>query len=76
MRKQRIEYDSPLDALVAITKRLSGYESRHGMTSEEFFDRYCKGQLDDDALSIDWANDYRHYLAIHSELEQKLRDAA
>jgi len=76
MRKQRIEYDTPLDALVAVTKRLSGYEAQQGMTSEEFFDRYSKGLLGDDAVLVDWANDYRHYLAIHSELEQKLRDAA
>ena len=39
MRKQTIEYTSPLDALVAVTKRLSTYESQQQMDSEEFFDR-------------------------------------
>ena len=29
MRKLRIEYDSPLDALVAIAKRLNAYEGRY-----------------------------------------------
>ena len=38
MKRHRIEYDSPLDALVAISKRLSVYESRYHMESEHFFD--------------------------------------
>lgn len=37
MKKQRIEYDSPVDALVAIAKRLSIFETRYRMASEEFF---------------------------------------
>ena len=43
MRKHRIEYDSLLDALVAVAKRLHDYENRHKMASEEFFDKYTKG---------------------------------
>ena len=49
MRKQTIEYTSPLDALVAVTKRLSTYESQQQMDSEEFFDRYSRGKLSDGA---------------------------
>lgn len=37
MRKQTIYYTSPIDALVAITKRLSLYEIQQNMNSEEFF---------------------------------------
>ena len=40
MRKQRIEYSSPLDALIAVTKRLSIYENKYQWDSEDFFDRY------------------------------------
>ncbi|WP_218068271.1 antitoxin TumA [Candidatus Thiosymbion oneisti] len=76
MRKQRTEYSSPLDALVAITKRLSLFESQRSMSSEEFFDRYSKGQLPDEADLIDWVNDYRHYLALKAALEKQLRHAA
>jgi len=36
MQKHVIEYDTSLDALVAITKRLSSYESRFKMSSEDF----------------------------------------
>jgi hypothetical protein len=38
MSKHRIEYDPPVDALVAVAKRLSVYESRFQLESEEFFD--------------------------------------
>ncbi len=37
MRKQRIEYDSPVDALVAVAKRLNMYETRYKIISEEFY---------------------------------------
>lgn len=76
MRKQRIEYSSPLDALVAVAKRLSTYETRRAMNSETFFDRYSKGELPDDSEFIEWANDYRHYLSIRASLEQRLKHAA
>lgn len=36
MRKQTITFDSPLDALVAVTKRLSLYEAEAGMDSADF----------------------------------------
>jgi hypothetical protein len=58
MRKQSIQYSSSLDALIAVAKRLSTYENQQQMDSEEFFDRYSKGQLPDDALFVEWANDY------------------
>jgi hypothetical protein len=45
MRKQTIQYDSRVDALVAVSKRLSRYETRYGLESEEFFNRYSGGQM-------------------------------
>ncbi|NCA87834.1 MAG: hypothetical protein EOM92_02645 [Gammaproteobacteria bacterium] len=76
MRKQSVKYDSPLDALVAIAKRLSRYEADSGMDSEEFFLRFGRGELDDDARVIDWANDYRHFLALRGSLDERLHEAA
>ena len=75
MKKQRIEYDSRVDALVAITKRLSTYEGRYRMESEEFFDRYTKGQTEDSVDFIEWANDYKHYLDIRQDVDFRLRHA-
>jgi len=61
MQKRRIEYDSPVDALIAITKRLTGYESRY---ATDFFDKYGRGLMEDTADFVDWSNDYQHYMAI------------
>lgn len=76
MRKQRETYTSPLDALVAVSKQLSLYESRRGMDSETFYDRYQKGLADDEAESVEWANAYQHYVALRQQLENQLRVAA
>ena len=76
MKKQQVTYTSPLDALVAVSKRLSLYENQQGMDSETFIDRYRKGQTPDNALFVDWANDYQHYLALHQQIERSLRAAA
>jgi hypothetical protein len=76
MRKQTIQYTSPLDALVAVTKRLSLYENQQHMDSETFFDQYSRGQLSDEALFVEWANDYRHYIELRRDLEQRLQDVA
>ena len=76
MKKQREIYTSPLDALVAVSKQLSLYEDRHGMDSETFFDRYQKDLIGDDAESVEWPNAYRHYIALHQQLESQLRVAA
>lgn len=76
MQKQTIQYTSPIDALVAITKRLSAYEISQGLDSEDFFDQYRNGQISDDIVFIEWANDYQHYLEIRIALEEKLKYAA
>jgi hypothetical protein len=46
------------------------------MDSEDFFHRYNQGLLSDDIIFIEWANDYRHYLALRQRLEEKLNDVA
>ncbi|MCC5633157.1 hypothetical protein LC613_37245 [Nostoc sphaeroides CHAB 2801] len=76
MRKQTIQYTSSLDALVAVAKLLSVYENHQKMDSEDFFYQYNQGILADDVLFIEWANDYRHYLALRQEIEQRLNYAA
>ena len=76
MRKQRIEYESPVDALVAVTKRLSTYEDRHKIVTEEFFDRFRRGEMEDSIDFTEWSNDYQHYLAIKFKIEKLLRHVA
>jgi hypothetical protein len=69
MRKQTIQYSSPVDALIAVSKRLSLYENRHEMEPETFFDRYTRGELGDAVDFVEWANDYRHYIAMKADVE-------
>jgi hypothetical protein len=76
MRKKRNEYYSPVDALVALAKRLSVNEERYRMASEDFFNKYSKGLLEDSVDFVEWANDYQHYIAIRLELERQLQHAA
>lgn len=76
MQKQTIHYDSAIDALVAVVKRLSAYEERFCMRSEEFFDKYTKGGLEDSIDFVEWSNDYQHYIAIRRSLEKHLQNAA
>lgn len=76
MRKQTIQYDSPVDALVAVAKRLARYEAGAGIESDEFFARYTRGEAGDDEHAVEWANDYRHFLAIRTELDARLHEAA
>lgn len=76
MRKQRIEYESPIDALVALAKRLSRYEERYKMSSEDFFDRFSKGEVEDSMEFVEWANDYRNYMAMRREIEAQIRHVA
>lgn len=76
MRKETIQYTSPLDALVALAKRLNAYESQQKLSSEDFFDQYNRGQLSDDVTFVEWANDYRHYMDIRQQLDRRLNDAA
>jgi hypothetical protein len=76
MRKQIIEYTSPLDALIAIVKQLSSYEAQYHMDFEEFFTQYSQGKTSDDEDFIEWTSQYQHYLALHQDVESKLRHAA
>jgi len=76
MKKHRDEYDSPLDALITLAKRLSLNENQYHMSSEDFFDRYSKGQLEDSIDFIEWSNDYQHYMTIKFDIERHLQNVA
>ncbi len=76
MKKNRIEYDSPVDALVAVAKRLNHYEDKYKMQSEDFYNQYSKGKMEDDIEFIEWSNEYQHYLALKIEIERNLQNVA
>ena len=76
MRKQRNVYDSPVDALIAVTKRLSIFETRYEKISEDFFNDYNQGQLEDTADFVEWSNTYKHFVAIRHEIDNRLQYVA
>lgn len=76
MRKQIVEYTSPLDALIALAKQLNTYEMQYQMDSAEFFIKYSQGETSDDEDFVDWAGNYQHYLALHQELADRLQNVA
>ncbi len=76
MQKQTLIYGSPVDALVAIAKRMSILEERYCMPSEDFFHKYSAGQMGDSVDFVEWSNDYEHFMSIREKIEKKLRHAA
>ena len=76
MQKQTIKYVSAVDALVAITKRLSSYETRYKIVSEDFFNRYRKGEMEDSTDFVEWSNAYEHFIEIRQKIERRLQNVA
>jgi hypothetical protein len=76
VQKQTITYQSEIDAIVAISKRLCIFEERYKKSSEDFFHRYSCGELDDTADFVEWSNMYQHFLSIRSKLEKQIVHAA
>lgn len=76
MRKQIVEYTTPLDALIALAKQLNTYEIQYQMDSAEFFAKYSQGETSDDEALVEWAGDYQHYIALHQELADRLQNVA
>jgi hypothetical protein len=68
MRKTRITYATPIDALIALAKRLSAREQAHGFSSDIFLERYQKGELEDSAEFFEWASDYKDFIEMKSNL--------
>jgi hypothetical protein len=75
-QKQRITYDSELDALVAVAKQLSIFEDRHRISSEDFFHRFSSGQMEDSEEFVEWSNAYQHFLSLRRRLEKQVCHAA
>jgi hypothetical protein len=55
--------------LAELEERLQNFEVEFGLSSEEFFDRYVRGDMGDDSKVIRWAGTYRLYLDLVSARE-------
>ncbi len=76
MQKHQILYDSPVESIVALAKRLSFYEKDYGLSSEDFFDKFSKGKMKDSIDFTEWPNDYQNFLSLKLELQKRLNHAA
>ena len=56
--------------------RMDINENRYHMSSEDFFDRFSKGQLEDSIDFVEWSNDYQHYMTIKFDIESHLQNVA
>ncbi len=72
MSIQRKEYTSPVEALASIIRSLFEYERKYKISSDDFFNRYQEGKMEDSADFVEWAGDYQHYINLKEELERKL----
>ncbi len=73
---KRETYSSPIEAYDAIVRSLAAYEVKYHMSSVDFFSQYKEGKLGDSKDFVEWAGDYRHYMDLKQELEQKLKASA
>lgn len=76
MRKTRITYHTPIDALIALAKRLANREQTHGFSSDIFLDRYQNGELEDSAEFFEWAWDYKDFIELKSRLGKRFENSA
>lgn len=76
MSFKRVTYASAIDAFDALLRSLTAYERKYQISSDEFYADYLSGKLEDSKDFVEWAGDYRHYIELKRELEEKLKAAA
>lgn len=74
--REAIENTSPVDALIATTRRLKEYEQKYGMATEEFYARFMSGELGDAQDFIGWAGMFEAFTRIKRRLEVTLMNMA
>ena len=77
MLRKAVAESNPLDDLLDLTRKLRDYEVRYDLTSEMFYERFQRGELDDELQHcLAWAATYEMFLTLRDRLEAALvRDA-
>lgn len=57
--------------LEQVEEELNEYEARFGLSSEEFYERYLKGEMGDSDEVMRWARTYRGYLILSTQEMKK-----
>lgn len=68
--KRKPPVDEIIETLHAAREVCIGYERKYNMLSEQFYELYSQGLLDDDGLNcdfVDWAGSYKTVLECQRE---------
>ncbi len=61
-----------LDDLLSLARELTEFEHQYGMTSDIFFAKYSRGEIEDAMPFVKWAGRYQLYLDLKSKIQTSL----
>jgi len=72
LREVEAQYD-PVNKLLMLERELAILEQTHGISSEEFLQRYQAGKMGDAPEFIRWVGQYKLYLNLRSMISASLQ---
>ncbi len=73
MLKEAMEKSNPVDELLEVAEELREYEQKYEMTSNEFYEQFRQGTLDDELQHcIDWAAAFESFNELKRVVESAL----
>lgn len=76
--KRKPQVDEIIETLHAAREICIGYERKYNMLSEQFYELYSQGLLDDDGLNydfVDWAGSYKTVLECQHEYAIQIKQS-
>jgi len=64
------ERDMTIEEVIAVLKK---YERKYGMTSEEFYDKWKKGETEFVSESVDWSGLFEAYGVLNGQNHRTLK---
>jgi hypothetical protein len=74
--REAIESTSPVDALIVTVERLTRFEEKFGVKTQEFYEKFMRGEMGDAKDYIAWAGTYEVFLRQKRRLEVTLMNTA
>ncbi|MBC8450269.1 MAG: hypothetical protein H8D78_21255 [Chloroflexi bacterium] len=73
MLAEAMAESNPVNDLLEVAEELYEYEQRYGVTSAEFYERFQRGELDDELQHcIRWASAYDVFVKLKTRVETAL----
>lgn len=67
--QRALEEPSPLEDFIQLVRDLTQFELQYKLGSEEFFDRFQRGEMGDRIEFMRWANKYEIYQEMKANME-------